>query len=185
MPVYPITIKGLYISPEHRYYDHQEPDWGEERLLTVQSVEIVEGAGIRGDRFFGKGEVFVGHVTFFAWEVFQTLLMDGIGKENQAPVHAGHFRRNIVVEGVDLRALIGHPFQIGGIPFEGTKHCAPCKYMEHSFGTGALAALRGRGGLRARALGSGSLQLGENILNTEVSFNSEDAAEPLPATPLP
>ena len=184
MPSYPIQIKGLYIAPEHRFYNHEEPNWGDEKLMTVQTIEIVENEGIRGDRFFGKGEDFVGHVTFFAWEVFQTLLMDGIGQEKTTPVHAGLFRRNIVVEGIDLRALIGQAFEIGGIAFEGTKHCAPCRYMEHSFGTGALAALKGRGGLRARAKGSGTLQLGAATLETEIEYNPLEAAEPIPAPPL-
>jgi hypothetical protein len=39
----------------------------------------------------------------------------------------------------------------------GTEESRPCFWMDHAFGPGAQAALKGRGGLRARILTSGRL----------------------------
>ncbi|MGH8046564.1 MAG: hypothetical protein ACREKL_04910 [Chthoniobacterales bacterium] len=42
--------------------------------------------------------------------------------------------------------------------FRGTEECSPCQWMEVAFAAGALKALVGRGGLRARILTSGTLR---------------------------
>ena len=117
-------------------------------------VECVAGKGLRGDRFFGFKEDYKGQVTFFSGEVHERLC------EQMQVAHrdASVFRRNIIVRGADLNALIGCEFEVQGVRFAGTQECSPCRWMNHAFTEGAEAALRGHGGLRARILTDGVLR---------------------------
>jgi MOSC domain-containing protein YiiM len=72
---------------------------------------------------------------------------------------AGVFRRNVVVEGLDLNSLIGAEFEVQGVRFLGTQEAAPCEWMDLAFCPGACDALKGRGGLRARILSDGVLRV--------------------------
>ena len=46
-----------------------------------------------------------------------------------------------------------------GFVFRGREECRPCYWMDQSFGPGAEAALRGRGGLRAEIVTGGTLRV--------------------------
>ncbi|MCZ6673841.1 MAG: MOSC domain-containing protein [Verrucomicrobia bacterium] len=152
-----MNIEAIYISPGHDFYNR----YGMERLNhpvhSPDSVACVAGKGLEGDRFFDYGEDFKGQVTFFSVEVADALreVMADPYFENSA------FRRNILIRGVNLNELIGKRFKIGSIEFEGTQDAAPCDWMETSVGPGARAFLEGKGGLRARILTSGTLEVGE------------------------
>jgi MOSC domain-containing protein YiiM len=49
---------------------------------------------------------------------------------------------------------------VQGVRFLGTEEAKPCYWMESAFGVGAEAAMKGRGGLRARVLHDGWLTRG-------------------------
>ena len=90
----------------------------------------------------------------------------------------GFFRRNILVEGLDLNALVGKRFRIGEVEFGGSEECSPCYWMDQAIGPGAHRALVGRGGLRCRILRSGALACGEHtleVLADELGSSSEFA----------
>jgi MOSC domain-containing protein YiiM len=70
------------------------------------------------------------------------------------------FRRNVIIAGVDLTALIARIFRLQGIEFEGMSEARPCYWMNDAVAPGAEAWLRGRGGLRARILTDGDLSVG-------------------------
>jgi MOSC domain-containing protein YiiM len=70
------------------------------------------------------------------------------------------FRRNVLLEGADLNALIGHRFTLGGVEFEGTGESKPCYWMNAAVAPGAEDWLKGRGGLRAKILSDGKLAVG-------------------------
>ncbi len=67
-------------------------------------------------------------------------------------------RRNVVVRGANLNALIGCEFELQGVRFLGTEECRPCYWMDQAVGPGAEAWLIGRGGLRAKILSDGWLR---------------------------
>jgi MOSC domain-containing protein YiiM len=73
-------------------------------------------------------------------------------------------RRNLVVSGINLQALKGWRFSVGGVLLEGTGLCHPCSRMDEALGTGGLNAMRGHGGLNARVLESGSIRLGDAVI---------------------
>jgi MOSC domain-containing protein YiiM len=66
----------------------------------------------------------------------------------------------VLIGGADLTALIGKNFSIGGVAFAGTGEARPCHWMNHAVAPGAEDWLKGRGGLRARVLSDGELQIG-------------------------
>ncbi len=70
------------------------------------------------------------------------------------------FRRNVVLEGVDLNSLIGKRFSLNDIAFTGSCECSPCFWMDEACAGGTLEFLVGRGGLRARILDDGALKTG-------------------------
>ncbi len=149
-----MTIVHLYISPEHNYFGHHGKPPGEAPMVEVDSVECVAGSGLKGDRFFGFKDNYKGQVTFFSEEVYERLCEKLQTTDRDSSV----FRRNVVVRGADLSALIGQEFQIQGIRFAGTQECTPCYWMDQAFAPGAEQALKGHGGLRARVLTDGVLK---------------------------
>lgn len=149
-----MTIAHIFISPEHNFFGHHGKPPGEVPVTEVDSVECIAGQGLRGDRFFGFKEDYKGQVTFFSEEVYERLC-ERLQTNHRDP---SVFRRNIIVRGVDLNALIGQEFEIQGVRFLGTQECSPCQWMNHAFAEGAEQALEGHGGLRARILTDGVLK---------------------------
>ena len=114
------------------------------------------GFGLEGDRFYGYRPDYKGQVTVFTWE---TLLAarENFGLPALAP---SVFRRNVVVEGIDLDQLLARRFTLGGVEFEGTGEARPCHWMNAVVAPGAEDWLMGRGGLRAKVLTDGKLSVG-------------------------
>ena len=150
-----IEIVRIDISPRHNYFGHHKKPAGTNETKRVTSVECVAGEGLRGDRFFGYKENYKGQVTFFSWEIYEELC-NTFGVKDKVPAV---FRRNVITRGVDLNSLIGKRFEIQGIAFEGVAECTPCYWMDQAFCAGTEAALKGRGGLRARILSTGVLRI--------------------------
>lgn len=149
-----MIIRHLFISPGHNFFGHHGQAAGEHPTLEVDEIECVAGHGVRGDRFYNYKDDYKGQITFFALEVFE----DVCAKLGVGPVSPGAARRNVVTEGADLNALVGKRFLVQGIEFEGVCECRPCYWMDQAIAPGADALLKGRGGLRARILSSGTLR---------------------------
>jgi MOSC domain-containing protein YiiM len=78
---------------------------------------------------------------------------------------AGVLRRNVIVSSVDLLSLIGQEFEIQGVRFRGTQHCAPCEWMNTAFAPGAKQFLKDNAGLRAQILSDGTITVGDARLS--------------------
>lgn len=143
----------IFISPEHNYFGHHGQPPGKAPLIRQERAEVVAGKGIVGDRFFGWKEDYAGQVTFFSLEAHDALCAQ-LGIRDRGP---DVYRRNLIVSGADLNALIGREFELQGLRFLGMAEAKPCYWMNEAFGPGAEEALRGHGGLRARVLTGGSL----------------------------
>ena len=151
-----MVVERIFISPGHNYFGHHGRTPDDYPLEEVDYIECVAGRGIRGDRFFDYKDNYKGQITFFSQEVFDRLsaafpLVDKT---------AGALRRNVIVSGANLNALIGEEFEVHGVRFLGTAHCRPCYWLDQAFCPGTEAWLKGNGGLRAQILTSGSLQTG-------------------------
>ncbi|MEZ4656920.1 MAG: MOSC domain-containing protein [Caldilineaceae bacterium] len=181
-----ITIHHIYISPGHNYFGHDLDQPGAHPTHDVDEVAALAGLGLVGDRFYGVRPDFDGQVTLFAWEVFAALQAQ-LARPEIAPAQ---LRRNVVVAGVALNALIGHEFEIAyadgaGVRLAGVKHCAPCRWMDAGVAQGALQFLKGRGGLRCQILRSGVIRQGAAQLVTAAPLGQADILQPLARPKLP
>jgi MOSC domain-containing protein YiiM len=129
-------------------------------MVSVQSVEAIAGRGLAGDRTAEKSRP--GNqrqVTFI-----QAEHLAAIGRLLQRDaIDPGLTRRNVVVSGINLLALKGHRFAIGNAIFEMTGDCHPCSLMERQLGAGGYNAMRGHGGITARVVDSGTVQVGAPV----------------------
>jgi MOSC domain-containing protein YiiM len=152
-----MRIEQIFTSPGHNFVGHHGQPPGDSPLIETLQIECVAGHGIRGDRYFDFREDYKGQITFFSREVFE-LMANHFGLTTKSP---GVLRRNVIVSGVDLMSLIGVDFELQGVQFRGTAHCAPCYWMDSAFAPGAEKFLAGSGGLRARILTDGRLRVGK------------------------
>lgn len=72
-------------------------------------------------------------------------------------------RRNLVVEGINLKALQRLRFRVGDVMLEGSP-AAPCSKMDGRLGEGGYAALQGMGGIIARVVEGGAVQVGDEVV---------------------
>jgi MOSC domain-containing protein YiiM len=133
-----------------------------EPLIIVQSMIVEAGKGIVGDRYKTSTNG-PRQVTFIQAEDLAAIA-SYMRKESIDP---GLLRRNIVVQGINLLAMKDKRFQIGTALFEYTGECHPCSRMEENLGVGGYNAVRGHGGITARVLDSGKINLGDAIYVVE------------------
>ena len=157
-----IRVEHLYLSPGHNYFGHHGKPADEHPIVAVPEVECVAGRGLRGDRFFDYKPDYKGQITFFSGQLYDelcaTLLPSLFPSDTPLPAPSA-FRRNVITRGVDLNTLIGQTFTVQGVSFLGTGECSPCYWMDQAFAPGTEAALKGRGGLRAKILTDGVLRV--------------------------
>jgi MOSC domain-containing protein YiiM len=72
-------------------------------------------------------------------------------------------RRNIVVSGINLLALKHQQFQVREVLLETTGVCAPCSRMEENLGAGGYNSMRGHGGITAKIIQGGQIQIGDTV----------------------
>jgi MOSC domain-containing protein YiiM len=140
-------VEWIGVRPAHR-----------EPVISVDSVEARAGRGLTGDRFRG-GASSKRQVTLIQAEHLP-VVAQLLGVERVDPAL---LRRNIVVSGINLQALNGAQFSIGGALLEGAGHCHPCSRMEETFGAGGYNAVRGHGGITARVLSGGVIRVGDPV----------------------
>jgi MOSC domain-containing protein YiiM len=155
-----VSIRHIFISPGHNYFGRYGEPAGDHPALAVPTVKCRAGWGLEGDRFYGYRPEYKGQVTFFAWETYEAARE----KFSVPALLPAAFRRNVLVAGIDLNALIGRRFSLGGIEFEGTGEARPCHWMNQAVAPGAEDWLKGRGGLRVKVLTDGELAVGPATL---------------------
>ena len=152
-----MVIRQLFISPGHNYFGHHGRAPDNFPMIEVSRIECGAGHGIRDDRFYDYRDDYKGQITFFSFEVFEKLAAH-FGMTNKS---AADLRRNVVVSGANLNALIGEEFSIQGVRLRGTAHCKPCYWMNQAVAPGAEEFLQGNGGLRAQILTDGVIAVGD------------------------
>jgi MOSC domain-containing protein YiiM len=127
--------------------------------VAVDSAPVVAGQGIEGDRYFlGKGSFSHWRGTGRALTLVEAEALEEVG------LGFAESRRNVVVRGVDLNALVGVRFRVGGVECLGRRLCEPCRHLEKlEKRDGLMRALAGRGGLRADVLTDGRIAVGDDV----------------------
>ena len=152
-----MIIRHLCISSGHNFFGHHGRPAGEHPSVEVPEIECIAARGIRGDRFFDFKENYKGQITFFAIEDYEAVCKV-LGVCNKTPAV---FRRNVITQDFEVLRFLGMEFEIQGVRFRGTEECAPCYWLNAAFAPGTERFLKGRGGLRAVILTSGTLRIGD------------------------
>ncbi len=129
----------------------------EQPMIAVDAVDALAGAGLQGDRF--KGASGKRGVTLIQAEHLPVIA----GLAGLESIDAATLRRNLLVEGIPLVALVGRRFRVGEALLEGTGPCDPCSRMEAALGHGGYNAMRGHGGITARIIEGGRIALGDAV----------------------
>jgi MOSC domain-containing protein YiiM len=133
-------------------------------MQVMQSVEAQVGTGLVGDRFSGD-ERSKRQVTLIQMEHLEV-----VGRLLHGPaVSPEILRRNIGVRGINLLALVGARFSVGGALLEGSGRCDPCSWMEEALGPGGYNAVRGHGGITARVIEGGRITVGDAVTLREAA----------------
>jgi hypothetical protein len=141
------TIEALAIAPA-----------AEAPMELVESAQAHAGRGLEGDRYFTHEGTFSnpysdGHdLTLIEGEV-----VDELG------LPLAEARRNVVTRGIDLNALVGRRFRVGGAECVGRRLCEPCAHLQRLTHPGILRDLVHRGGLRADVLSDGAIAVGDRV----------------------
>ena len=138
-------------------------------LVPLDVIEITCEAGLVGDHYSGRpgGKR---QVTLIQAEDLAAIA-GYLGRE----VAPGDLRRNLVVAGINLRALKDRRFQVGDVVLEATDDCHPCSRMETIFGPGGYNAVRGHGGITARVIEGGPVRVGDAVTALEAPLPLFDA----------
>lgn len=146
-PIRPGVVTWIGLRPARRA-----------EMEVVAQAEARGGEGLVGDRWRGRPEG-GRQVTLIAAEDLAAIAaFQGAGE-----VVAQQLRRNIVTRGVNLVALKGWRFRVGGALLEYSGECHPCSRMEETLGVGGYNAVRGRGGITARVIAGGVVAVGDAV----------------------
>jgi len=142
------TVEALVVAAE-----------AEAAPVTVERAVARAGRGLEGDRYFdGRGTFSNRYGRGHDLTLVEAEVLDALGL--LSPEEA---RRNVVTRGIDLNALVGRRFRVGGVECEGVELCEPCNGLAKLTERGVLRGLVHRGGLRADILQDGVVRVGDAI----------------------
>ena len=125
----------------------------------VESIEVVSGKGIKGDRYFHDFNEEGNQLTLIESEN-----IDYYNKTFNTNFKYLEFRRNLVTQNIQLNDLIGKTLSIGEIKIKAHDLCRPCKPLQKKLGKdNIIKEFLRRGGLRCEILNSGNIKIGDNI----------------------
>ncbi|WP_159829970.1 MOSC domain-containing protein [Arthrobacter sp. 9AX] len=175
---YDVEILHLLVSPVHAYFGRARDGAADVATFDAETAEVVAGKGIVGDRFFGKAAHMDAAVTLFAVEALEAMASELAA----GPFNPLATRRNVILRGAQLAPLVGQDFALesGGsvVEFHGGRPAHPCAWMNEVLAPGAHASMRGRGGIRCRALSGGILHRGPAVLVSPVALDPGEAGVP-------
>jgi MOSC domain-containing protein YiiM len=142
-------VEAINITAEHG-----------ELPVPVERVRAFAGKGLEGNRhFFADGGAPPGQaITLIAAEA-----LEAFEAETGIPLTAAESRRNVLVRGVDVNALVGKRFRIGAVECEGTELCEPCTHLEGMTRPGVIKGMVHRAGLNADVLSDGEIAVGDAV----------------------
>jgi MOSC domain-containing protein YiiM len=126
-------------------------------VTAVDAVDAIAGQGLAGDHYAHDGNR---QVTLIQAEHLAAVAAF-VGRPT---LDAALVRRNIVVAALNLLALKGRQFRVGGALLEATGPCEPCSRMEEALGPGGYNAMRGHGGITARIVTGGLIRVGDAVV---------------------
>jgi hypothetical protein len=140
------TVAAILVAPT-----------AESPLQRLDAVEALPGKGLAGDRYANGAGTFSAPGRGYELTLVEAEVLDEIQLAWEDA------RRNIVVKGMSLNALVGKRFRIGAVECIGRRLAEPCAHLEKLARPGLLRPLVHRGGLRADILRGGTISTGDEI----------------------
>lgn len=129
-------------------------------MLAVTTIEALADVGLRGDRYAAER---ARRSPDYQVTLIELENVKGFAETSGVPLSAEMPRRNIVTVGVRLNDLLGRRFTVGKAVFEGLELCEPCRLFAKRTHLAVLDYFRGKGGLRARIVLGGLINIGDRI----------------------
>ena len=132
----------------------------EATVRSVAQADAIAGRGLQGDRYA------IAEGTFASGRPGSALTLVDADVLDQMATVLGHpidHRRNVVVRGADLNALVSRRFTLGAVVCEGSRLCEPCLHLDRLNHGGVLRPLVHRGGLRADIVKGGTVRVGDKL----------------------
>jgi len=127
---------------------------------TVEGTVALAGVGLADDRLGQRG----GTVSSRQVTLIQAEHLPVIARlAHVDQVDPVALRRNLVVSGINLIALKNAKLSVGSAVLQVVGPCQPCSRMEEAIGPGGYAAMRGHGGMTARVLVGGPINVGDVV----------------------
>jgi hypothetical protein len=147
------AVETIVVAPE-----------AEAAPVRLDRADVRAGRGLRGDRYFdGAGTFSDAHDRGHDLTLIEAEAIEELGL-----ISPEESRRNVVTRGIDLNALVGRRFTIGGVECYGQRLCEPCAHLQRLTGPGVLRAYVHRGGLRADVLTDGEISVGDTVRRDEL-----------------
>jgi MOSC domain-containing protein YiiM len=148
-----MTIERIFIGPA-----------AGEAQVECESIVVVAGSGIEGDRYFGRHDEPGQNISLIEAEELDAFMREH-GRSNALSVS----RRNLITRGIRLNALVGQEFFIGEVKLRGVELCEPCLGLGAALSAPELPAatvvkrLLHRAGIRADVLTGGVIARGATV----------------------
>ena len=138
-------VEGIFVAAESG--DLPQP---------VGRIRALAGTGLEGNRYFWPGgDAPAGRAL--------TLIAAEAIAESGLEITAAETRRNVLTSGIDVNALVGRRFRIGGVECYGVELCEPCSGLQKMTGKDVLGTLVHRAGLNADILVGGEIAVGDAV----------------------
>ena len=122
-------------------------------LAPVESVRVVAGHGVEGDRHYKPNGARPG----------QALTLVEAEEVERVGLAAGGTRRQVTVRGVRLNDLVGKRFKVGDVECFGVELCEPCAHLESMTRPGIIKDLVHAAGINADVLNDGTIAVGDAV----------------------
>lgn len=128
---------------------------------TIAATRALAGIGLADDRLGQRGGAALSTRQVTLIQAEHLAVIARLARLDDVDPVA--LRRNLVVSGINLLALKNARLQVGGAVLEIVGPCQPCSRMEEALGPGGYAAMRGHGGMTARVLVGGAINVGDVV----------------------
>jgi len=128
---------------------------------SIIATTAIAGVGLADDRLGQRGEA---ELSTRQVTLIQQEHLDVIAQLARVEsIDPTGLRRNLVISGINLLALKNAKLQVGQAVLQIVGPCQPCSRMEETIGPGGYAAMRGHGGMTARVLEGGPINVGDVV----------------------
>jgi len=128
-------------------------------ISNVERIDLVEGKGIKGDRYFKEFNDIESQITLIESEN-----IDYYNNLFNTNFLYKDFRRNLITKDIKLNDLIDKKLSIGNAIILVHDLCRPCKTLQEKLGKdNIIKEFLRKGGLRCQILKSGSISIGDLV----------------------